>query len=84
MSILLTPGQAGGNPQLLALLDAIRVSESGPGPQALQETWAATATEWIPANPWRLRPGPSIVVVLALADDFSAATCELWQPVEPT
>ncbi|MFE1025070.1 GyrI-like domain-containing protein [Streptomyces sp. NPDC058818] len=56
---------------------------SGPHPQALQKTWAATATEWFPANPWRLRPGPSIVAILERADDFSTATCELWLPVEP-
>ncbi|WP_431964886.1 AraC family transcriptional regulator [Actinacidiphila sp. bgisy160] len=56
---------------------------SGPHPQALQTTWAATATEWFPSNPWRLRPGPSIVAVLERADDFSTATCELWLPVEP-
>ncbi|HTJ35299.1 MAG TPA: AraC family transcriptional regulator [Dactylosporangium sp.] len=56
---------------------------AGPYPQALQETWAATATEWFPSNPWRLRPGPSIVAVLERADDFSTATCELWLPVEP-
>nr|WP_275581273.1 IS5 family transposase [Micromonospora luteifusca] len=31
LSILLTPGQAGDNFQLLALLDAIRVNEPGPG-----------------------------------------------------
>lgn len=29
--MLLTPGQAGDNPQLLNLLDAIRVHEGGPG-----------------------------------------------------
>jgi AraC family transcriptional regulator len=57
---------------------------AGPHPQALQTTWAATATEWFPSNPWRLRPGPSIVAVLERADDFSTATCELWLPVEPT
>ena len=56
---------------------------SGPYPQTLQNTWAATATEWFPSNPWRLRPGPSIVAVLERADDFSTATCELWLPVEP-
>ena len=55
----------------------------GPRPQALQETWAATATEWFPSNPWRLRPGPEVVAVLDRADDFSTATCELWLPVEP-
>ncbi|KAF4407729.1 MULTISPECIES: AraC family transcriptional regulator [Streptomyces] len=72
-------------------LDAIEVPagtwaafrSAGPHPQALQTTWAATATEWFPSNPWRLRPGPSIVTVLERADDFSTATCELWLPVEP-
>ncbi|RSM56691.1 AraC family transcriptional regulator [Actinoplanes sp. ATCC 53533] len=56
---------------------------AGPHPRALQEAWAATATEWFPANPWRLRPGPSIVTVLERAADFGTATCELWLPVEP-
>ena len=55
---------------------------SGPHPAALQSTWAATAAEWFPSNPWRLRPGPSIVAVLDRADDFSTATTELWLPVE--
>jgi AraC family transcriptional regulator len=72
-------------------LDAIEVPAgtwavfrtSGPHPQALQTAWAATATEWFPSNPWRLRPGPSIVAILERADDFSTATCELWLPVEP-
>jgi AraC family transcriptional regulator len=72
-------------------LDAIEVTAgrwvvfrtAGPYPKALQDTWAATATEWFPSNPWRLRPGPSIVSVLERADDFSTATCELWLPVEP-
>jgi AraC family transcriptional regulator len=54
----------------------------GKYPAALQATWAATATDWFPSNPWRLRPGPSIVAVLDRADDFSTATCELWLPVE--
>lgn len=55
---------------------------SGPHPTALQEAYAASATEWFPSNPWRLRPGPSIVSVLDRAPDFSAATCELWLPIE--
>ena len=55
---------------------------SGPYPAALQEVWAATATEWFPSNPWRLRPGPSIVAVIDRADDFSTAITELWLPVE--
>ncbi|GAB3954672.1 AraC family transcriptional regulator [Streptomyces sparsus] len=72
-------------------LDAIEVPAgrwavfrtSGPHPQTLQATWAATATEWFPSNPWRLRPGPSIVAFVERADDFSTATCDLWLPVEP-
>ncbi|MBB5867564.1 AraC family transcriptional regulator [Allocatelliglobosispora scoriae] len=71
-------------------LDAVEVpggrwavfSAAGPYPQTLQTAWAATATEWFPSNPWRLRPGPSIVAVLDRADDFSTATCELWLPIE--
>ncbi|MDX2357938.1 AraC family transcriptional regulator [Dietzia sp. PP-33] len=55
---------------------------SGPHPAALQEAYAASATEWFPSNPWRLRPGPSIVSVLDRAPDFSTATCELWFPIE--
>jgi AraC family transcriptional regulator len=54
----------------------------GEHPAALQQAWAATATDWFPSNPWRLRPGPSIVSVLERAADFSTATCELWLPVE--
>ncbi|MFE2128621.1 AraC family transcriptional regulator [Streptomyces amritsarensis] len=72
-------------------LDAIEVAggmwavfrTGGPHPQALQTAWAATATDWFPSNPWRLRPGPSIVATLERAADFSTATCELWLPVEP-
>ena len=71
-------------------LDAIEVPASawavfrtsGAYPAALQSTWAATATEWFPSNPWRLRPGPSIVAVLDRAEDFSTATTELWLPIE--
>lgn len=71
-------------------LDVIEVPEgswavfrtSGPYPETLQQTWAATARDWFPSNPWRLRPGPSIVAVLERADDFSTATTELWMPVE--
>lgn len=73
--------------------DDLDVIEVGPGswvvfrvegdyPTALQSAWAATATEWFPSNPWRLRPGPSIVAILDRADDFSTAVCELWMPIE--
>ena len=55
---------------------------SGAHPAALQQAYAASATEWFPSNPWRLRPGPSIVSVIDRAPDFSTATCELWFPIE--
>lgn len=54
----------------------------GPYPDTLQAVWAATASEWFPSNPWRLRPGPELVAVIDRADDFSTATVELWLPVE--
>ncbi len=54
----------------------------GPHPAALQEAWAATATEWFPSQPWRLRPGPEIVAFQAFDADAGTATCELWLPVE--
>lgn len=54
----------------------------GAYPAALQATWAATASEWFPSNPWLLRPGPSIVSILDRSPDFTIATCELWLPVE--
>ncbi len=55
----------------------------GPHPAALQDAWAATATTWFPSQPWRLRPGPEIVAMLAFDPDAATATCELWLPVEP-
>ena len=54
----------------------------GPHPAALQEAWAATATTWFPSQPWRLRPGPEIVAMLAFDAEAGTATCELWLPVE--
>lgn len=71
-------------------LDAIEVPAGtwavfltcGPYPAALQEAFAPSAAEWLPSNPWRLRPGPSIVSVLERADDFRSATTELWIPIE--
>lgn len=55
---------------------------SGSYPETLQETYAASAAEWFPSNPWRLRPGPSFVAVLDRSEDFSTATVEVWLPVE--
>lgn len=55
----------------------------GPHPSALQQVWGATATEWFPSQPWRLRPGPEIVATSAYDPEAGTATCELWLPVEP-
>lgn len=73
-------------------LDAIEVPEgdwvvfrtSGAYPDALEQAYASSATDWFPSNPWRLRPGPSIVAVLERSEDFSTATTELWMPIERT
>jgi AraC family transcriptional regulator len=69
-------------------LDSLRLDDgswavfaaSGPFPETLQNLWADTATEWFPSNPWRMRPGPSIVRYLEFTGDF--ASCELWLPIE--
>lgn len=55
---------------------------SGAYPDALQQAYAASAAEWFPSTPWRLRPGPSIVAVIDRAEDFSTATSDLWFPIE--
>ena len=55
-------------------------SSQGPHPEALQRLWAATATDWFPSNPWRLRPGPSLLRYLSFTGN--EASCEIWMPVE--
>jgi AraC-like DNA-binding protein len=80
-------GPLRNQPQLRFVIDVdagewVVFRTSGPHPAALQEAYAASAAEWFPSNPWRLRPGPSIVSVLDRAADFSTATCELWFPIE--
>ena len=69
-------------------LDSLRVvagswavfAAAGPFPDTLQNLWAATASDWFPSNPWRLRPGPSIVRYLEFTG--TRASCELWLAVE--
>ena len=55
----------------------------GPYPETLQMTYAATATDWFPSNPWLLRPGPSVLAILRMDDARSRAATEIWMPVEP-
>lgn len=56
-------------------------SVSGPYPQAIQQLWADTATQWFPSNPYRLVPGPSLLRTQP-NQDWTEADCELWMPVE--
>ncbi|NLG47111.1 AraC family transcriptional regulator [Gordonia sp. (in: high G+C Gram-positive bacteria)] len=80
-------GEGGPVPEDLDVIDVaagawVVFQSSGPHPKALQDAYAGSATDWFPSNPWRLRPGPSIVAVLDRSPDFSRATCELWFPIE--
>ena len=52
----------------------------GTHPVVLQEAWAATTTTWFPSQPWRLRPGPEILAMLAFDADAATATCEPLAP----
>jgi AraC family transcriptional regulator len=60
----------------------VRFRTEGEHPAALQEAYAASATEWFPSTAWRLREGPSIVSIVEHNADFTTATCELWFPIE--
>jgi len=44
-------------------------------------TWGTIMSEWFTSNPWRLRPGPSMVA--ATDRESGLATTELWIPIEP-
>ncbi|MCO1576928.1 transposase [Crossiella sp. SN42] len=71
LRILITPGQAGDNPQLLPLLDGIRVARLGPGrprvrPEAVIADKAYSHTSarqalrtrraaWCHSSTWRVR-----------------------------
>ncbi|MDT9593103.1 AraC family transcriptional regulator [Nocardioides zeae] len=59
-------------------------ASSGPFPDALQDVWARTATEWFPSQPYRQRPGPSLLAAEYDWSDRSAprAAARLWLPVE--
>ncbi len=48
---------------------------------SLQRLWQDVIVEWLPANEWRLAPGPEIVAMQRGADD--ALERELWIPIAP-
>ncbi|MEV5614139.1 AraC family transcriptional regulator [Streptomyces sp. NPDC052225] len=54
---------------------------SGPAPEAIQQLWRDTYTEWFPSNPYRTRPGPEILRT-HMSPDGREAEAELWLPVE--
>ena len=57
------------------------IEGEGPAPEAIQQLWARAYAEWLPANPYRLRPGPELLAVEPLDD--GRARGALWLPVEP-
>ncbi|MER5885307.1 AraC family transcriptional regulator [Streptomyces sp. NPDC001941] len=54
---------------------------SGPVPETIQYLWRDVYGEWFPANPYRTRPGPEILLTVPTADG-TEADAELWLPVE--
>lgn len=85
-----TPTTLAGLPDGVAV-DAIDVpagawaafASSGPFPDALQDVWARTATEWFPSQPYRQRPGPSLLHVAYRGGPADLrADARLWLPVE--
>lgn len=46
-----------------------------------QSAWMTIVSDSFPSDPWRLRPGPSIIT--DRRDEHSAAPAEVWIPVEP-
>ncbi|MER7670290.1 AraC family transcriptional regulator [Kitasatospora sp. NPDC096128] len=69
-------------------LDVLRVpagtwavfTNTGPFPQALQEMWGDTASQWFPSNPYETRPGPEILKTRFIPGTGDAEA-ELWLPV---
>lgn len=60
--------------------DWLVIENEGPAPEAMQELWARAYAEWLPANPYRLRPGPEMLSVEPLSDGRVRGA--LWLPVE--
>ena len=50
--------------------------------EALQNLWAESFSEWFPSNPYRIVPGPEILQVTELSEDWTSGKGELWVPVE--
>ncbi|MER7844606.1 AraC family transcriptional regulator [Kitasatospora sp. NPDC096077] len=55
-------------------------TNSGPFPQALQEMWGETYSQWFPSNPYETRPGPELLQT-RFVPGTGGAEAELWLPV---
>lgn len=55
----------------------------GAFPESVQQLWPQAYGEWLPANPYRVVPGPEIVRS-EWDDDGEHVRTELWIAVEPT
>lgn len=53
----------------------------GTMPESAQYLWRDSYAEWFPSNPYRMRPGPSLLRVEYTGE--STGKAELWLPVEP-
>ncbi|MFJ4190238.1 GyrI-like domain-containing protein [Kitasatospora sp. NPDC089509] len=58
-------------------------TNSGPFPQALQEMWGETYSQWFPSNPYETRPGPELLQT-RFVPGTGDAEAELWLPVTRT
>ncbi|MFJ8471643.1 GyrI-like domain-containing protein [Kitasatospora sp. NPDC094011] len=58
-------------------------TNSGPFPQALQEMWGETYSQWFPSNPYETRPGPELLQT-RFVPGTGDAEAELWLPVART
>ncbi|WBP85820.1 AraC family transcriptional regulator [Kitasatospora cathayae] len=58
-------------------------TNSGPFPQALQEMWGDTYSQWFPSNPYETRQGPEILRT-RFVPGTGDAEAELWMPVTRT
>jgi AraC family transcriptional regulator len=56
------------------------IEGEGDAPEAIQQLWARAYAEWLPANPYRLRPGPELLAVESLGE--GRARGALWLPIE--
>ncbi|MFD8702658.1 GyrI-like domain-containing protein [Kitasatospora sp. NPDC059648] len=55
-------------------------TNTGPFPQALQEMWGDTYSQWFPSNPYETRPGPEILRT-RFVPGTGDALADLWMPV---